>query len=139
MEGTITNDMTTKARGMVHPKQYVHELGGGIMTVKSWKEEILAIKKACPIWKEGGLWGEAQRNGSNHVGVIESFGIDIIGIEEKSSHIARNRACAITMEVFERHPEIIGKLKKFCTLIQRKEDKITHNQNPYESNNTDFK
>ena len=113
LTGMVTDDVQSRARAMVHPKQYVHELGGGIMSVKSWREEVLAIKRSCPVWKDGGLWGEAQRDGSNHIGVIESFGIDIIGIEEKTSHVARNRACAITMEVFERNPELIEKLKCF--------------------------
>ena len=88
------------------------------MSVKSWKEEILAIKRFCPVWKDGGFWGEADRDGSNHVGVIETFGIDLIGIEERSSHVARNRACAIVMEIFERNPKLLESLKRVGTLIQ---------------------
>lgn len=117
----VGKDVRSKARAMVHPKQYVHELGGGIMSVKSWKEEIFALKRACPVWKDGGLWGEAQRDGSNNIGVLESFGIDIIGIEEKSSHVARNRACAITMEVFKRNPELIENIKRLGNILQHQD------------------
>jgi len=120
LQGRVADDVTSKARAMVHPKQYVHELAGGILNVKSWREEIFAVKKnSCPVWKEG-IWGEANFDGSNNIGVIESFGIDLIGIEEKSSHVARNRACAITMEVFETHPDLIDKLKSLTQLFQGK-------------------
>ena len=135
LKGLIVDDVRSKARAMVHPKQYVHELGGGVLSVKSWREEVLAIKRSCPVWKDGGMWGKAQRDGSNHIGLIESFGIDILGIEEKSAHVARNRACAITMEVFEKHPDLVDKLKHLAQLLQgkdvktdeEKEDAVTSN------------
>eukprot|EP00558_Chaetoceros_sp_UNC1202_P008523 CAMPEP_0197240492 /NCGR_PEP_ID=MMETSP1429-20130617/6771_1 /TAXON_ID=49237 /ORGANISM="Chaetoceros sp., Strain UNC1202" /LENGTH=140 /DNA_ID=CAMNT_0042700141 /DNA_START=1 /DNA_END=423 /DNA_ORIENTATION=+ len=113
-----SSDIKSKARAMVHPKQYVHELAGGILSVKSWREEIFAIKKSgCPVWKDG-IWGEGERDGSNFIGVIESYGIELIGVEEKSSHVARNRACAITMEVFEKNPDLIDTLKSFTQLFK---------------------
>jgi len=114
------NDMQSKARAMVHPKQYVHELAGGILNVKSWREDIYSAKKRnIPVWKSG-IWGLGNREGSNYIGLIESCGIDLLGIEEQSSHVARNRACAITMEIFEKNPDLIDKLKNLAALISNK-------------------
>jgi len=94
-------------------------IAGGILNVKSWKEEVFAITKPnCPIWKGGGIWGQAERHGTAHIGLIESLGIDIIGIEERSAHIARNRACAIAMLVFETHPDLIETLQSFSQVLR---------------------
>jgi hypothetical protein len=121
-----SDDKRTKAREMMHPKQYVHELAGGVLTVKAWQEEYFGIQRRhCPVWRNGG-WITCEGVGNNFVGLIESFGIDIIGIEEKSSHVARNRACAIAMEVFEANPDLVVKLKSFPQLLRRKVDDTEH-------------
>jgi len=117
-----TKDMESKAREMMHPKQYIHELGGGIINVKAWKEEKFALRKQnCLVWKNGS-WRKCEGKGNNFIGLIESFGIDLVGIEESSSHVTRNRACAIAMEVFESNTDLIEKLKRFSLLLKPKED-----------------
>ena len=118
-----SSDLREKARQMMHPKQYVHELGGGILRVKAWREEDFAAKRRnCPVWGNG-AWSKCEGEGNNAIGLIESCGLHFIGIEEHSAHIARNRACAIAMEVFERNPELIEKLKSFSHLLKPKEAK----------------
>jgi hypothetical protein len=120
---------------MMHPKQYIHELAGGILHVKAWKEEDYAIKKrSCPVWRNG-TWTACHGLGNNSIGLIESYGIDLIGIEEKSSHVARNRACAIAMEVFETNPDLIDKLKSLAQLISPGTDEVIEEP----SNGTDNK
>ncbi len=116
-----STDLKTKAREMMHPKQYVHELAGGILNVKAWQEEDFAIRRRhCPVWRNGD-WITCEGTGNNSIGLIESFGIDLVGIEEKTSHIARNRACAMAMEVFETNTDLITKLKSFSQLLRPKE------------------
>ena len=79
---------------------------------------MFAVKKRhCPVWKNG-IWGKATRDGSSCIGLIESCGIDLVGIEEQSSHVARNLSCAVAMEVFEKHPDLIEKLKSFTQLVR---------------------
>lgn len=114
LEVRTVDDLTLKvSRGMIHPKQFIHELAGGILNVKSWRAAEFAMKKpTCPIWKGHGVFGLAEKHGTTHIGVIESLGISIIGVEESSAHVARNRACAIAMLVFENHPELIKTLQK---------------------------
>lgn len=44
------DEMKNKAQNMMHPKQFVHELAGGIIHVKVWKEEAFALRRRnCPI------------------------------------------------------------------------------------------
>ena len=120
LKGMTVDDLTSKiSRGMIHPKQFVNELAGGILNVKSWREGEFAIKKTtCPVWKGRGTFGLAEKHGTAHIGLIESLGIDIIGIEESSAHVARNRACAIAMLVFKNHPELIETLQGFSRMIR---------------------
>lgn len=120
-----SSDLRTKAREMMHPKQYVHELAGGILNVKAWKEEDFALRRRnCPVWRNG-LWTACEGGGNNSIGLVESFGIDLVGIEEQSSHVARNRACAIAMEIFEKNTDLILKLKSFSQLLRPKADEET--------------
>lgn len=112
-----SSEIRDKARQMMHPKQYVHELAGGILRVKAWREEDFAIKKRnCPVWRNGN-WVRCTGEGNSYIGLIESCGLDFIGIEETTSHIARNRACAIAMEIFETNTDMIDILKSFTSLL----------------------
>ncbi len=123
IHGTLTNgsnpsEIRAKANQMMHPKQYVHELAGGILRVKAWKEEDFALKRRnCPVWRNG-MWTRCQGEGNNAIGLIESCGLDLIGIEEKTAHVARNRACALTMEIFETNRELTEKLKTLPSLLK---------------------
>ncbi len=126
LHGTLTrastsSDLKDRAKQMMHPKQYVHEIAGGILRVKAWKEEDFFIKKRnCPVWRNG-AWIKCNGEGNNSIGLIESCGLDLIGIEEATSHIARNRACAIAMEIFESNLDMVEKLKSFSHLFKPKE------------------
>jgi len=112
-----SNDMRGKAHAMMHPKQYVHEVAGGVLSVKAWNEEDFVIRRRnCPVWKDG-KWIKCEGVGNNSIGLIESFGLDLIGIEESSSHVARNRACSIAMQIFEANPDLAAKLKSFIQLL----------------------
>ena len=79
-------------------------------------------KRNCPVWRNG-AWVKCEGEGNNAIGLIESCSLDLIGIEESTSHIARNRACAIAMEIFEKNPDIVEKVKSFPHLLQPKEVK----------------
>lgn len=45
-----------------------------------------------------------------------------MGISESSSHVARNRACAIAMEVFAQNNDLIEKLRAISLLLRQKDD-----------------
>lgn len=116
------DEMKNKAQNMMHPKQFVHELAGGIIHVKAWKEEAFALRKRnCPIWRNT-CWGVGEKEGNGSIGLIESFGIDLVGISESSSHVARNRACAIAMEVFAKNNDLIEKLRGISLLLRQKDE-----------------
>ena len=90
--------------------------------MKAWKEEAFALRRRnCPVWRNGS-WGEGEKEGNAAIGLIESFGIDLVGISESSSHVARNRACALAMLVFTKYPELIDKLKGISSMMKPKED-----------------
>jgi hypothetical protein len=91
---------------------------GGAVSVKSWKEEMFAVKKSsCPVWKDG-IWGRADFIGCLYIGLVQCFGIDLIGFQEKSPHVARNRTCAIAMTAFQAHPELIDTVNDLSQLLR---------------------
>jgi len=66
--------------------------------------------------------GVGQKDGNGSIGLIESFGIDLVGISETSCHVARNRACAIAMDKFAQNNDLIEKLRGISLLLRQKDD-----------------
>ena len=117
-----TDVVRDKARSMMHPKQFIHEMAGGIIQVKAWREESFALRQIqCPVWRKN-HWSTGKKEGNGSIGLIDSFGIDIVGVAETSSHVARNRTCAIAMEIFMANSDLIDKLKVISTHLRSKGD-----------------
>ena len=117
------SDPNERARKMLmHPKQELHEMAGGILQIKAWKEEDFAgLKLNCPVWC-GDSWGRANEQGNGTVGVVHSLGINLTAALEPNSQVARNRACALVVSAFHQVPALMDKLKAiFRTIVPRKE------------------
>jgi len=96
----------------MHPKQELHEMGGGILCLKTWREEDFAgCQVECPLWCDS-KWGEASEQGAGTVAVVQSLGINLVSALEQNTHVAKNRACALAVFAFHKFPDLMEKLKE---------------------------
>lgn len=117
--GDIT-DKKSVNRMIGHPKQYIVENLGDMLRVTTWREDKCALREPkirCPIWKDG-FWGTSSYDGSNFIGLVEIFGIELFGVEEKSARVAINRTCALVVEIFESNPDLGLKLRDIMAIIR---------------------
>ena len=62
-----------------------------------------------------------------YIAFLTAFGADIIGLEEKSSQVARNKMCAIVKALSQKHPDVFHKLEEMKVLFKHsKEEEAVH-------------
>lgn len=120
-----------KAHRMMHPKQGVHELAGRFLQVRSWREEVFATQYSdCPVWR-GSQWGPPNRQSNGAVGQVLCCGLNVVAVAEGTSHVAKNRACALAVHFFQRSPELLETVQRLSMELA-KEVKGTANDDEEE-------
>lgn len=128
-DSILSSDEATtrmKARGMMHPKQVLHEMGGGILSLRSWREDKFALNEGagsrCPVWRNH-KWCLANPDGNGAVGAVYCCGIRVVSVAENSSHIAKNRACALAVAFLrDCAPELIERLRGVFSTLSKERD-----------------
>lgn len=108
-------------RKIMHPRQRIHELVGGLVNIKILREDMFSNQEnlcSCPIWN-GDILGVVTNYGTSYIGLVESYGIGLFGVRDRSAYVAQNRACDMTLELFEERPELLKKLTMLPTIIQK--------------------
>lgn len=129
------DELCRKARSLMHPKQFIHEFKGGMVQVKMFNEDSFARKKShVKVWNDG-ILGNAVFSRNNYVGLIHSYGIDLFGVSEFSSHLASNRACVIAAEVLTNNSDLVESLQKL-SLMSKPSKNTKEEENRTETNSS---
>jgi len=96
---------------MQHPRKALQEAGGRCLQLTITKEEEFACKKPVTrVWL-GKRWGFVRRDGNRFVGSVECFGLCVVAVVDLSSEVAGNRACAFTVALLNRHPDLLARVQ----------------------------
>lgn len=93
---------------VMHPKKRLQEMVGEILVVESMSED--AFQADVPIL-DGDLWRSSSRYGTHTIGYIQFQDQVLFAVADPSPSVARNKACAIIVQVLERNPEVLKGLQ----------------------------
>jgi hypothetical protein len=105
---------------------------GGMLKVKSSQCDAYKNRKIVfPIWS-GGRFLKTRENyeyDRSYVASLTAFGADIIGLQENSSQVARNKICAIVKSLSQKYPDVFHKLEEIKILFKHsKEEEAVHDR-----------
>ena len=112
-----------------HPKQQLSELGGSLLSVTVWSEEVYARTKTNLVWR-GRQFGAVQRNGHKKVASVQCLGVDLVTVLDASRSAATNRACAMVLATLERNPDLLDRFKSARSRIHIKAVEISKDDEP---------
>ena len=108
-----SDDSTCHLAGILHPKQNLYEMTGGIVSVRTYKEEAF-LQMGFPSL----LWNFGNRsNGVGYVGVVRCKEIVIAALVEASRDAATNVACELAAHILNENPSIITRLQSLVRSI----------------------
>ena len=104
------NNMT----GLLHPKQNLYEMTGGIVSVRVYKEDVFRrLGFPSPLWN----FGSRSSCGVGYVGVVRCKQILLAAAMEHSKVAAINVVCELTVQILKETPSIISKLHDILSIL----------------------
>lgn len=88
-------------------------------------------KNMLPIWSRGSFLKtrENYEYDRSYVASLTAFGADIMGLQENTSQVARNKICAIVKSLSQKHPDLFHKLVEIKVLFQHSnEEESVHDR-----------
>eukprot|EP00804_Cyclotella_cryptica_P016705 CCRYP_002011-RB/>CCRYP_002011-RB protein AED:0.04 eAED:0.04 QI:412/1/1/1/0.83/0.85/7/239/1584 len=110
---TVSSDPSWNVRGILHPKQHLYQMTGGIVRVRAYKGDKfrgLGIPWFC---------SEGNKDNEGYIGVVSCKGLTIAAVWESSSRAAINVSCSLAVDLLAANPHILDKLRDFH-LISKK-------------------
>lgn len=103
-----------------------------MLRVKSSQDDAYKNRKHMfPIWS-GGSFLKSRENyeyDRSYVASLTAFGADIIGLQENTSQVARNKMCAIVKALSQKYPDVFHKLEEMKVLFKHsKEEEAVHDR-----------
>lgn len=93
--------------GLLHPKQHLYEMTGGIISVKVHKRDTYHHRKllsvAVNISNDG--------SDSGYIGVVSCKNVLLVAVVEASRNRATNIACQLALQVLKENPFITAQLQ----------------------------
>lgn len=106
-----SDDSAGHLAGILHPKQNLYEMTGGIVSVRTYKEEVF-LQMGSLLWNFGN-----RSNGVGYVGVVSCKQIPIAAVVEASRDAATNVACELAAHILNENPSIITRLQSLVQSI----------------------
>ena len=107
---TLSHLLTTdfsNLTGLLHPKQHLYEMTGGIISVKVYKEDaFLQFGDKSSLWNFGNHCGD-----SGYVGTVTCKNLILGTVLETSRLAAMNVACEFAVQILKENPSIISQLQ----------------------------
>lgn len=105
------NGSIFEGEGILHPKQYLYELTGGIVSVKVFREDDSNQRRLLsqPFSLGSTTAGDG---GSRFVGTVICKGILLAAVAENSREKAVNVCCELAVKVLKDSPHILSQLAR---------------------------
>jgi len=101
---------------LLHPKQNLYEMSGGIISVRAYKEDAYhRLKFSSPLCN----FGNRSCGGAGYVGVVRCKQIILATAVEKSKLAAINVVCELTVQILKEDPSIISRLQELLLLLAK--------------------
>jgi hypothetical protein len=99
-----------------HPKKTLQELVGSLLVVDTMWED--AFLQDMPL-VDSSLWRFADPYGTQAIGYIHFMGTILLAVADPSRAVARNKACAIMIQVLTSKTDLLQRLQDLRYLVEK--------------------
>merc|ERR1712194_17389 len=106
-------DKSNNLSGLLHPKQNLYEMTGGIVSVRVYKVDRYHQLGYSMMWN----FGNHSRDVGGYVGVVRGKEVLLAAAVEPSKVAAINVACELVVQILKENPSIIFKLQRVLATL----------------------
>jgi len=111
-------DLQEKASRLMHPKQVMKHLKM-YLTVKACREDTFLARFPNELVWFGDHWEKPNPYGNGSIGHVTCCGVNIVAVLDRSSSlIAKNRACALAVNILKQKPQILDDLDLIVMMLK---------------------